>query len=294
MGAAYSGYDIIVQRDTTLLERQIQQIAPEVKVTPLVARDTVVLTGEVDSLERSQLVVSLAKAFFSQADAVSSGGSSGNNSSGGGPSSSGASSGSLGALSGDSGGSSSGSGGLASSVPGSSMLGADASVINLIHVKGMPTTKLEMVRQKLTALHTGIKLDVVPGADGTEKAILTGRVPFTGLVAKAINLASVFYGQPGIKVINGPGGNGVREGTKDSSDEFQTPEAFSDNKDINLVQGSVVTDTSGNVVSLIEVENKPQIRASVKFLDVSRSALDQLGVGDCGFKWKPSRPFWKL
>jgi Flp pilus assembly secretin CpaC len=164
---------------------------------------------------------------------------------------------------------------LASSVPGSAIIGSDGSIINLMHVKGMPSTKLELVRQKLKALNENIVLDVVPGNAGMEKAILSGRVPSTGFIAKAINIASLFYGEPGLRVLNGPAGNAVRDqGTED----FQTAEAFSDNMDVNLLQGMVVTDNSGNVVSLLEVNKRPQVRCRVKILDVSRNATDVLGV----------------
>jgi pilus assembly protein CpaC len=93
-------------------------------------------------------------------------------------------------------------------------------------------------------------------------------------VSKAVNLTSLFYGQPGLKVITGPGGNMVRPS---GNSAFQPQETFSDNMDINILQGSVVTDMTGNVVSMLEVAHKPQIRCSIKILDISRTALRQLG-----------------
>jgi Flp pilus assembly secretin CpaC len=263
-GDAYSAYEVVVRRDVSLLAQQIKQVAPNVNVTPLVARDTVILGGEVDSMEEAQLVIQLAKAFFSQGNAAS-----GASSSSGG--SSGASGGASSAAS-----ASSSSGGSSSTVAGSAQLGNDDAIINLMRVKGMPSTRLELVQNKLRALHPSIVLDVVPGLNGQEKALLMGKVPSTGYIAKAINITSLFYGQPGLKVLSGPAGNQVRSG--ESNQDFQTADAFSNNMDVNLLQGMVVSDASGNVVSLLEVEQKPQVRCRIQILDVSRQARDLLGM----------------
>ena len=253
----YQHFDISVRRDVSLLQDQLEHIAPDVLVTPMIARDTVILTGETSSQEQAQLAVQIAKAFYSQAASASP-----------------AAAPSAGAAAPSAGGSPV-SAGVGSNTPGSSAAGADNSVINLIHVKGMPRTKLELVKQKMAKLNANIELEIVPGPDGSEKAILSGRVPSTGMISKAINIASVFYGQPGIKVITGPGGNGVRD---TGSEDFHTAEAFSDNMDVNLLQGVVMTDTSGNVVSLLEVDQKPQVRCHIKVLDVSKNVTDQLGI----------------
>lgn len=162
-----------------------------------------------------------------------------------------------------------------SSSPGSALAGATPNIINLINIKGEPSTKLELARHKLKDIDPNISLDIVPGPDGAEKAILSGRVKTASLISKAINTASIFYGQPGIKLIAGPGGNAVRDLKGDQN--FPTNVAFSDNLDINVLQGSVMTDTSGNVISMLEVAQKPQIKCSIQFVEVSKNSLDALG-----------------
>ena len=262
--SAYKTYDISVRRDVSLLEEQIKQVAPDVKVTPLVARDTVILTGEVASMDRANLVLELANAFFSQLDAAVTNGDQANGANPGTQNNQNVAN------------QNSGNSTVSSLAPGSSIGGARTNVINLIKVQGLPSTKLELVQSKLTEIHPEIKIDLAPSATGEEKVILTGRVPFTGYIAKAINLAAVFYGEPGLRILSGPGGNGVRENPGD--EDFQDAEAFSDNLDINLLQGVVVSDTSGNVVSLIEVDQKPQVRATIKFLDVTKNDTNALGT----------------
>ena len=135
-------------------------------------------------------------------------------------------------------------------------------------------TKSAMVREKLKALDEAIQMDVVPGSNGQEKVILTGSVRTAGQVSQAINLAGIFYGQPGLKVITGPGGNSVRD---TGNIDFHKSDSFSDNMTTNILQGSIVSDASGSVVSMLIVRQRPQIRTRVKVLDVNRAALKQLG-----------------
>lgn len=258
-GDTYQSYEVTVKRDTAQLEQQLQQVAPGVKVKPLAAKDAVILTGEVASTEEAQLVLNLAQAFFS------------NNSSNGSNTASATASSAAPAAA-----SSGNSTATSSSAPGSAMTGGTvANVINLLHITGQASSKLEMVRGNLVSLYPGIHLEVVPGSDGKEKAILTGKVPNSAVVAKAINLTSAFYGQAGIKVLSGPGGKGMREVA--GTNEFQTATAFSDNMDVNLLQATVLSDTSGNVISLMQVMERPQVRCAIKVLDVSRTASDLLG-----------------
>jgi Flp pilus assembly secretin CpaC len=260
----YTVVDINVHKDVSVLAKQLKMLDTRISVEPMAAQNTVVLSGEADSAEAAQVAVELAKAFF----LMSSGGAGGAGGGAGGASG-GASSG------GSAGGGSGGQGMLLSSLaPGSSMPGMAPQIVNMIKVKGMPTTKLALVRERLRKLDSNIQLDVIPAAQGAEKVILTGRVATSGVISKAINIASVFYGQPGMKVITGPGGKMIRP---TGSSGFQTDSAFDDNLDINILQGSVVTDTTGNVVSMLEVAEKPQIRCSIRFLNVQRAALRQLG-----------------
>ena len=243
----YTTIDVLVQRDVSALAKQLRMIDPNIDIQPMAAEDSVVLNGEVDSNDKAQLAVELAKAFFDGSNGAATAATSNT------PTST----------------------DLNSQAPGSTLPRSATHVINLIKVKGQPTTKLELVRGKLQLLDPNIQLDIVPGPNGVEKAILSGRVTNAGVVSAAVNLASVFYGQPGMKVLTGPGGNLVRP---TGSATFQGEGAFSDNMDINVLQGSVITDASGNVVSMLKVSQKPQVRCTIKFLDISRTDLRQLGA----------------
>ncbi|MBY0450233.1 MAG: pilus assembly protein N-terminal domain-containing protein [Cyanobacteria bacterium] len=293
----YSMIDLNIHRDVSNLTRQLKQLDPRLNVEPIAANDTVILSGDAESMESRQMAVDLARSYFQGSDSggassPSSQGASGNNS-GGNSASSGSSGSSNSSSSGASSGSSSSSGGSSgaqtssgstgtsrglqgnnSFSPGSSMPGSVPKIINLIRVPGIPSTKAALVQQKLLAIDPNIKMDVIPGADGVEKVILTGRVKNSSTISKAINTASIFYGTPGIKVLTGPGGNGVRSS---GSADFQDDKKFSDNVDINILQGSVIADSSGNVISMMQVAYRPQIRCKIKFLDISRVALNQIG-----------------
>lgn len=231
--------DLSVQYDVSTLSKQLKQLDPGINVMPLAAEDSVILTGEAQSAESAQLAVEIARAFFAKKTTAT-------------PSAK----------------------NISSNAPGSAMPDAGGNVINLIRVKGQPSTKLELVRERLKDISPGIKLDIVPGVDGSEKALLTGDVQKSGMVSRAINLVSAFYGKAGLKVLTGPGGNAIRNSGKPG---FQDGSGFSDNIDINVLQGSVITDETGNVISLLKVMEKPQVRCNIKFMDISRTALNQLG-----------------
>lgn len=248
--------DIAVHRDVSVLSKQLKFIDPSLHAEPMAADDSVILTGDADSIEAAQLAVELAKAFFVNSSSGTSTTSS--SSSGGSTSSSTSTTGQN----------------ISSLAPGTSLPFPNRKVINMIKVKGQPTTKIELARKKVRELDPNIQLDVIPGPDG-EKVILTGRVKTSGIIAKAINTAGIFYGQPGMKVITGPGGKLIRQGSGTTS--FQDAESFNDNLDINVLQGSVVTDATGNVISMLEVAQRPQVRCNIKFLTVQRSTLAQLG-----------------
>jgi Flp pilus assembly secretin CpaC len=263
--------DISVHRDVSVLESQLKYIDPGIQIAPLAAEDTVILTGQAETREAAQLAIEMAKAFFSK------GGNSG------GPPGMGATGGSGGAS-----GASGGSGGPSSQAPGSALPGSSTNVINLIKVKGEPSTKLELVRQKLHEIDANIRIDVVPGPGGTEKVILSGRVPTAVIASRALNLASVFYGKPGLKMVTSQGGNDFArlqvESTSSSSGgststSVQTGEAAGA---ANMLQGSVMTDASGNVISMLEIAQKPQIRCSIKFLELSKIAMNALGSSFTG------------
>lgn len=152
-------------------------------------------------------------------------------------------------------------------------------VVNLIEVNGQGTSKLSILRGQLHAIHPNIRVDIVDGQDSQQKAVLSGHVKTAFQVSKAINAAAIFYGQPGITVVTGPAGNKV---TEEPTEAFHTGDAFSSNIANNVLEGTLVTDTSGNVVSLLTVEERPQVRLTVKFLEINRNDLNQLGAAISG------------
>lgn len=246
-GQNYLSIDLSVHRDVSTLANKIQMIDPGINILPVAAEDSVILTGVAESIEKAQLAYDLAKAFFAGGDKEGAAA----------PAAEGEAA------------------GVNSNSPGSSTLAASTTkILNLIRVMGQPSTKAEMVQERLKDIDPNITLNVVPGFGGKEKAILTGRVKNASAVSKAVNLASVFYGTPGLKVLAGPGGNVVREGKEgDAGGGFTagTSGSLIGNLAGNILHGSIMTDTSGNVISMLEVNERPQIKCSIKFLEVRKN-----------------------
>jgi Flp pilus assembly secretin CpaC len=255
--ASPMSYDVCVSRDVSQLAKQLQKIDTNIHITAMAADNSVILTGEVDNPEVAQVAMQVARVYFQNsgggaATRVATASQQGGNASGG------------------------NTAGVNSQSPGSSITTASLpNVVNLLKVKGRPSSKMALVAGKLKAIDPHIEMDVVSGADGKEKVMLSGKVSSASVVSQAINTASIFYGEPGIKVLTGPGGNAIRSTT---TGQFQDNNNFSNNLETNILQGSVVTDASGNVVSMMQVVNKPQIRCRIKILDISRKDLNQLGA----------------
>jgi pilus assembly protein CpaC len=252
-GKNYLTIDLSVHRDVSTLARKIQMIDPGINILPVAAEDSVILTGVAESREKAQLAYELAKAFFAGGE------------------------GSPGAAS------IAGSSQTTSYSPGSSSFAETSTqIINLVRVMGQPATKSEMVQERLKDIDPNIQLNVVPGFGGKEKAILTGRVRNASMVSKAVNLTSIFYGSPGIKMVTGPGGNVVKgEGDEGGGGGSSSGDSggFSagssggliGNLAGNILHGSVITDTSGNVVSMLDVEERPQIKLTIKFMEIRKN-----------------------
>lgn len=251
--------DVSVHRDVSVLVNQLKYVDPGIRIVPMAAEDTVILSGQAETRESAQLAIDMAKAFFSKSAA----GMPGN--SGNGPN---------------------------SQSPGSAMPGVTANVINLIKIKGEPSTKADLVRSKLSDIDPNIRMDVVPGPEGNEKVILTGRVPSASVASKALNLASVFYGQPGIKLITAQGGNepvrlqtsATSSSSGSSGGSSSSSSSGSGNGPANMLRGSVMTDATGNVISMLEIAQKPQVRCSIKFLELNKNSLNALGHSISGVR----------
>ncbi len=241
--------DINVHKDVSVLINQLRYVDPGIQIVPMAAEDTVILTGQAETRETAQLAIEMAKAFFSKSTV-------GAPQTGNGPN---------------------------SQSPGSAVPGVSANVINLLKVKGEPSTKIELVRQRMRELDPNVRIEVVPGPEGNEKVILTGRVATASIASKALNLASVFYGQPGMKMITAQGGNDYTrmqvstESTSQGSGSSSSSSSGNATTGANMLQGSVVTDATGNVISMLEIAQKPQIRCSIKFLELNKTGLNALG-----------------
>lgn len=241
--------DVSVHRDVSVLVNQLKYVDPGIQIMPMAAEDTVILTGQAETRETAQLAIEMAKAFFNKSAAGASIGNNGPN----------------------------------SQAPGSALPGVSTNVINLIKVKGEPSTKVELVRQRLNEIDPNIRVDVVPGPEGNEKVILTGRVATASIASKALNLASVFYGQPGMKLVTAQGGNEFSRMTVSGSSNGSSTSTSSGGANgagsggVNMLQGSVMTDATGNVISMLEIAQKPQIRCSIKFLELKKTALNAIG-----------------
>lgn len=242
--------DINVHKDVSVLVSQLKYVDPGIQIVPMAAEDTVILTGQAENRETAQLALEMAKAFFSHNNNMA--GVANNN-------------------------------GPNSQAPGSALPGIHTNVINLIKIKGQPSTKIELVRHRLNEVDPNIQIEVVPGPDGNEKVILTGRVPTASIASKALNLASVFYGQPGLKMITAQGGNDFTrlsissESSSSGSSTQTSAQSGTQAGGANMLQGSIMTDATGNVISMLEIAQKPQIRCSIKFLELTKTSLNALG-----------------
>lgn len=244
--------DISVHRDVTVLSQKLKLVDPGLQVQPIAAEDTIILTGTVENPERAQLAYDMAKAFLSSGNAPA-------------PAATGQTIPST----------SSGSGTFAPNA---------AKIINLIKIKGQESTKSELVQARLKDIDPNINLRVVPGFNNAERAILSGRVKDTSVVAKAVNLTALFYGEPGIKIIAGQGGNvndeaGVGGATAGGQQGGQSTGNFApdevkagliSNFAKNILYGSIITDKSGNVISMLDVEQRPIVRCKIMFLEVRK------------------------
>lgn len=257
--------DISVHKDVSVLVNQLKYVDPGIQIVPMAAEDTVILTGQAESRETAQLAVEMAKAFFSKS-AVGAATNNGPN----------------------------------SQAPGSAIPGINTNVINLLKVKGEPSTKIELVRQRLREVDPNIRLEVVPGPEGNEKVILSGRVPTASIASKALNLASVFYGQPGMKMVTAQGGNDYTKLQIDNSSVTSSGGNSSNSSGsqggvttgANMLQGSVVTDATGNVISMLEIAQKPQIKCSIKFLELNKTSMNALGSSISGMSGNTGLASW--
>ncbi|MCA9788599.1 MAG: pilus assembly protein N-terminal domain-containing protein [Cyanobacteria bacterium HKST-UBA05] len=257
-GESTLSIDISVNRDVATLAKQLKFIDPDLTVQPMAAEDTIILTGMVDSPEEAQIAYDLAAAFMATPVTTPSGTAA-------------AAAPPATAVNPQS---------IRSTSSGSATFGPSSNkIINLIKIKGQESTRSGLIQAKLKEIDPNISLRIFPGFNGAERAVLTGRVKDTTVVAKAVNFTAMFYGEPGLKIIAGQGGNILQEGQQQQEAQTDTGNFAPDeveaglvgNFGSNLLYGSIVTDQTGNVVSLLEVEKGPVVRTKIMFLEVRKN-----------------------
>lgn len=138
------------------------------------------------------------------------------------------------------------------------------------------------------------------GSGGTAnngKIILKGQVKNAEVIARALQIAGVYVGDQGIKIISQPGGQ-VVDGlagnydiysNSDSGDSSQASGSapsfgardqikFTTNRYANLSRGVIVTTQNGSVISFLTVKDPPQISVAIRFYEISRNLARSLGL----------------
>ncbi|MBI2995882.1 MAG: pilus assembly protein N-terminal domain-containing protein [Candidatus Melainabacteria bacterium] len=128
------------------------------------------------------------------------------------------------------------------------------------------------------------------------KIILKGEVSNAEIIARALQIAGVYVGDQGIKIISQPGGQIVDglagrydiSANSDSQGQTQTqgsavsfgardPIKFTSNRYANLSRGVIATTQNGSVISFLTVKDPPQVSVAIRFFEVSRSVARNLG-----------------
>lgn len=117
------------------------------------------------------------------------------------------------------------------------------------------------------------------GGKGIEKLILTGRVKNGDAIIRAITIASTYMGEDGsIKVVTRTGGlvadqaGSVLGSSSGGSDEvLASNSSFRANLQSNVINGNIVSNGSGSVISFLQIADKPQVAVKVRFYEVTRT-----------------------
>lgn len=128
------------------------------------------------------------------------------------------------------------------------------------------------------------------------KIILKGEVENAEVIARSLQIAGVYVGDQGIKIISQPGGQIVDglAGKYDISSNSDTqlgqsgqgsatsfgardPIRFTSNRYANLSRGVIATTQKGSVISFLTVKNPPQVSVAIRFYEISRSVARNLG-----------------
>lgn len=128
------------------------------------------------------------------------------------------------------------------------------------------------------------------------RIILKGEVANAEIIAKAIQIAGIYVGDQGIRVISQPGGQIINSlaGSVDlhtnsgggggataagAATAFggRDPLSFVSNRNANLSRGAIITTANGLVLSFLTVKDPPQISVAIRFYEISRTLSRGLG-----------------
>ena len=118
------------------------------------------------------------------------------------------------------------------------------------------------------------------GGKGVEKLILTGRVKNGDAIIKAITIASTYMGEDsaGVKVVTRTGGliadqagSVLGSSSGGGDDVLASNSSFRANLQSNVINGNIVSNSSGSVISFLQIADKPQVAVKVRFYEVTRS-----------------------
>ena len=129
------------------------------------------------------------------------------------------------------------------------------------------------------------------------KIILKGEVANAEVIARALQLAGVYVGDQGIKIISQPGGQIVdglagrydlsansdsqsSQSTNGSGLSFgnRDPIRFTSNRYANLSRGVISTTQNGAVLSFLTVKDPAQIAVAIRFYEIQRNLAKDLGL----------------
>jgi Flp pilus assembly secretin CpaC len=125
------------------------------------------------------------------------------------------------------------------------------------------------------------------------RIILRGNVSNAEVIANALQIAGIYVGDTGVKILSLPGGQVVNDGTGSNnllvvgdgasqglSSMFGNRDGFSftSNRLANLSRGTIVTTQQGLVISFLRVANAPQIAVAIRFYEITKLASRGIGI----------------
>jgi Flp pilus assembly secretin CpaC len=136
------------------------------------------------------------------------------------------------------------------------------------------------------------------GGGVQERVILSGKVKSPDVVAKAFTITATYMGvDSNMKIVTRNGGVIVDQisslltetdasgGAVSGSQSLNRPASFTSNLKGNIGNGAIVSNGQGNIISFLEVTDRPQISVMIRFYEVSRGVTKQFGSN---LAWAPN------